>query len=843
MKLENYYENLNVLHMNTEENRCYYIPRDNDQKESRIMLNGQWKFRYYNTIEEAENFLTDDFHDSKFSIIQVPSNWQNFGYDCHQYVNINYPFPYDPPYVPTDNPCGLYRRNIELFKHEMDKQLFINFEGVDSCFYLWINKEFVGYSQVSHSTSEFNITPYVNEGVNCIDVLVLKWCDGSYLEDQDKFRMSGIFRDVYILKRPKQYVRDYTIHTKLSDDLQKASIIIQLDLFGNLSVTCSLYDHKGELMEQNPAESNRCIFQVKEPILWNAEQPYQYSIQITTSEEVICQKIGIRKIEVINNVVLLNGIAIKFKGVNRHDSNPYTGAAISKEDAIADLKLMKEHNINAIRTSHYPNAPWFTEMCDEYGFYVIGESDIESHGTDRIYTTHEKDALSLLAKDPMFYEAILDRVQRNVIRDKNRTSILMWSLGNESGYGKNFEAAGRWVKEYDSTRLLHYESGTWIAEPNADISMLDVISRMYASTEWIKEYCENPDSDKPFVQCEFCHAMGNGPGDLEDYYKQIYQYDNFCGGFIWEWCDHGVYMGKAANGKDKFYYGGSFSEFPHDGNFCMDGLVYPDRCPHTGLLELKNVIRPVRAYAKQLEKGVITLENKLDFVNLKELIILKYELKKDGELITEGELDNIDIPPHTAADIRIDFPHENKGNTYLKLTYYQKKGDRLTKAGHILGFDQLKLSESITIPEMSKVAEVSLSLKEEDKRYRIAGLDFQYEFSRKTGCFMKLEKHGENILEEPIEYNIFRAPTDNDNNISTNWRNAGYDRIVTRVYGTEASNYDGIVRISCKLSISAISIQKILELDILWRIDSKGNIFSSINGRFDKELPYLPSSA
>jgi len=840
MKLERYYENTDILHLGTEETRAYYIPCDLNGNERRRFLNGIWKFAYFNNITEAEEALEESIDYSSMNDLPVPSSWQHYGYDTPQYTNLNYPFPFDPPYVPADNPCGLYIRKIELDERDLTRRLFLVFEGVDSCFYLWMNEHFVGYSQVSHSTSEFDVTGFASRGENTIKVLVLKWCDGSYLEDQDKFRLSGIFRDVYLLDRPHEYIRDYTIRQEFEDEFRKARLHIETETVGNPEVQCILMTSDGKLIGRTELTSAKtgCIC-IDEPILWNAEQPYLYELELVTGEEIIKQKIGFRKIEVKDGAVLINGTKVKFKGVNRHDSDPYTGAAISKEQALIDLKLMKEHNINAIRTSHYPNSPWFLEMCDEYGFYVIGESDIESHGCSRIVIDGVSQ-FDLIARDPRFEQAILDRVQRNVIRDKNRTCVVIWSLGNESGYGINFIKAGRWVKQYDPSRLLQYESNTWQKGITEDISFLDVVSRMYAPVEWVKEYCEDKNNKKPFLHCEFCHAMGNGPGDLEENVQQIYEYDNYCGGFVWEWCDHAIYAGEAQNGRKKFLYGGDFGEFPHDGNFCIDGLVYPDRRVHTGLLEYKNVIRPVRLVDWDIEKGLFTFANKLDFSNLKDRVLIRYELKRDGNPIMDGMIEDIDISPHETGSVRLNIPKQTGGNVYLKFEYIQKNDDLLTKAGHLLGFDQICISKEPVIYKRPADTLAPLQIKENRREYTIIGENFVYVFSKAKGSFTSMNFAGDEILYAPVEYNIFRAPIDNDRNIIINWQEAGYDRAQARVYETEALHEGKEVVINCKMSIVSVSVAKILEFDMKWTIFGDGSIKAIMHGTRNSNAPYLP---
>ncbi|MBE0600473.1 MAG: beta-galactosidase, partial [Firmicutes bacterium] len=467
------------------------------------------------------------------------------------YTNVKYPFPYDPPYLPAANPVGAYRRRFTMQKAE-GKRYHLHFEGVDSCLYLYVNGTFQGFSQVSHSTSAFDITDLLCNGENTLEVRVLKWCFGSYLEDQDKFRMSGIFRDVYILERPAACVEDFRVRTALGDGT--ATIGVTLETSGDaVDPVLTLYAPDNRVLATQKA-SEGTQFTVSAPALWTAETPALYTLLIQTDGEVIAQKVGVREVCVQAGVVLLNGKPVKFRGVNRHDSDPVTGYTISPEQLIRDLTVMKRHNINAIRTSHYPNAPWMPELCDKYGFYVIAESDIESHGTVMLY--HErpmpqerlKQMFSIVPRDPQFQQAILDRVQRNVKRDLNHACVLMWSLGNEAGYGPAFEAAGRWVKGFDPTRLCHYESMLY-ALADSDTSIPDVISRMYPGIREIEDYFEQKHDPRPLVLCEYIHAMGNGPGDAQDYQALIDRYPGFCGGFVWEFCDHAVLMGTTPEGK------------------------------------------------------------------------------------------------------------------------------------------------------------------------------------------------------------------------------------------------------------------------------------------------------
>lgn len=605
MVVPRYYEDLNMLHENTMLARSYYIPaseKRNDLVENREhsdrfqLLNGEWDFKYFESIYDVtDTFYESGYDTSGFDRISVPGVWQMAGYDCHQYTNIRYPFPFDPPYVPQDIPCGAYVHTFSYQREERAPKAFLNFEGVDSCYYVWLNGVYVGYSQVPHATSEFDVTPLLQEGENTLGVLVLKWCDGSYLEDQDKFRMSGIFRDVYLLKRPEKAVRDYRMTTEVEKD--RATVKIEFCFSQPVETKVTVEDQYGAVVAEGEISQDGTLeLNVLNPILWNTENPYLYTIILTTKDEVIVDHIGFRTIEIKDKVIYFNGEKIKFRGVNRHDSDPETGFVVGVNQIKTDLTLMKEHNFNAIRSSHYPNPPYFYQMCDQYGFMVIDEADIEAHGPFMLYRKEDTDWNRFrrwnekIADDPAWEQAIMDRVQLMVQRDKNRSCIVMWSMGNESAYGCNFEKALKWTKEFDADRITQYESARY---RNYDVTYnyedLDLYSRMYPSLEEIREYLKK-DGSKPFLLVEYCHCMGNGPGDFEDYFQMIQSDDRMCGGFVWEWCDHAVAHGRAENGTAIYHYGGDHGEMIHDSNFCMDGLVYPDRTPHTGLLNIRMYI-------------------------------------------------------------------------------------------------------------------------------------------------------------------------------------------------------------------------------------------------------------
>ena len=861
MIVPRYYEDLSVLHENTMPARAYFIPAskrmDNlvehrEESDRMQLLNGTWKFQYFNSIYDVqEPFFEKDYDTENFDEIQVPSVWQMAGYDTHQYTNIRYPFPFDPPYVPQDIPCGTYAHTFVYHKDENAPKAFLNFEGVDSCFYVWINGSYVGYSQVSHMTSEFDITDLLRDGENSIAVLVMKWCDGSYLEDQDKFRMSGIFRDVYILKRPKQAISDYHIKTRIEDMLAKVEI--EMKFYSPLNVKISIEDRNGAVVALGSiAEEGTAVLEIASPELWNTENPYLYKLILETENEVIVDHIALRKIEIKDQVIYLNGQKIKFRGVNRHDSDPVTGFTINPEQLTTDLTLMKQHNFNAIRSSHYPNAPFFYEMCDKYGFMVIDEADIEAHGPFMIYRKEDTDYNrfkrwnEMIADDPAWEEAIVDRVKLMVERDKNRFCIVMWSMGNESAYGCNFEKALEWTKNFDPDRITQYESARYRNyDETYDYSNLDVYSRMYPALSEIQEYLDK-DGSKPFLLVEYCHSMGNGPGDFEDYFQMIQDNDKMCGGFVWEWCDHAIAHGTAENGKTIYAYGGDHGEEIHDGNFCMDGLVYPDRTVHTGLLEYKNVYRPARVISYDKESGELVLHNYMDFDDLKDYVKISYELTQDGLVISKGKLPEVSAAPHSEGKINLKINVPESGKCYLKFIYHLKKELPLLDEDHILGFDEIEVSQKDAKCQLAEkwvektVTDSELQVSEDDTQIHIKGREFAYTIDRRTALFTEMKFAGREYLNHPMELNIWRAPTDNDMYIKSEWKKAHYDKAYTRAYTTEVVQGKHGVKITSHASVVAETVQKILDVTITWKIEAAGKIDADIAVTKDDEFPDLP---
>ena len=785
-----YHEDPHQLHIGTVADHSYFIPFSKDEdpfqpreKSSRFqLLNGDWEFNYYDSIIDMEDNFTDiDFKQT----IPVPSNWQLHGFDKPQYTNVVYPIPYDPPFVPDDIPVGVYRRTFEYIPDGMNR--FMCFEGVDSCLYLYINGSFVGFSEVSHHTSEFDITGYLTSGTNTVCVAVLKWCDGTYLEDQDKIRLSGIFRDVYILSRPAAHLFDYAIKTSLNSDCSVCTFEIKAygwDCDVSMETTDGEKIFDVHLTNGVPFS---CI--IGNPMLWSAETPYLYKLKITSGDELIGEEVGIRDVSIEEGVFKINHRHAKFRGVNRHDSYPDTGYYADIEHMEMDLKQMKRHNINAIRTSHYPNAPLFYKLCDRYGFYVIDECDFESHGCVEVYNSFKWEkgygGIAMIAKDPVFKEAIFDRERILVARDKNRSCVIMWSLGNEGGLGSNIYEAAKMIKKIDTTRPMHYESVHKLDDIEDDV--FDVVSRMYTAPQDMWGFIVN--DSRPFMLCEYCHAMGNGPGDLEDYRNIFYSSNRFMGGFVWEWCDHSVPLGKTEDGKIKYGYGGDFGERHNDGNFCMDGLCYPDRTPHTGLLELKQVYRPVRM-AKTENADSFKLTNFLAFTDAGELLNGHYEITDACGVVSEG---NFDFSVDPLGETLIHIPGADKGN-YIRFVFSLKKDTLWEKKGYEVCFDQVELSpvelgafaekgiiKSCIDKENIKNIEV---IEDSPLKLVFVASGTVYSFNKRIGFIDSISKNGTELLKAPMKYNFFRAPIDNDS-MRGEWFRSHMNDYDTKVHSIE----------------------------------------------------------
>lgn len=841
MLIPNYFEDISVLHIGELSPRAYIVPAQSPELASAHRglsdrfqsLNGIWKFRFEPNVRllDTAYWETGAMLDG-LTDITVPSSWQMLGYDKQQYTNKKYPFPFDPPYVPYTNPCGVYIRDFSYSKPP-GTRCHLCCEGIDSCYYVWVNGSFVGYSQVSHSTTEFDISDFVTKGNNSICFLVLKWCDGSYFEDQDKFRMSGIFRDVYLLTRDDNHIEDIFIKTELSEKNTFSDISAEWRTTKEgTQVDYVLYDPYGAALFGGSSTDGNLTLRIESPLLWTAETPQLYKLMLHCGAEYIEQCIGVRDICITSELLVqINGQAVTFNGMNRHDSDPLTGAAISEEQMELDLTMMKAHNINALRTSHYPPQPVLLDMCDRLGFYVIDEACIETHGVTEFYG---KDAeFGHLADDPVYREVILDRVRRMVMRDKNHASVVIWSMGNESGYGCNFVDALAWTKKTDPSRLTHYESSIHpYKNREFDLTNLDLYSRMYPSLKEIEDYLASS-PDKPLILCEYSHAMGNGPGDLEDYRDCMRRHPEFCGGFIWEWCDHAIRLD--GSGERAIYmYGGDFGEFPHDGNFCMDGMVYPDRRPHIGLLEYKQVIRPVRLVDFDSEIGVFTFENMRDFVDPKQDLRLTYSIVCDGVIASTHTLcgEDISIQPHARRDIRLEIPRTDNDFQCVEFRWYRGE--------HEVGFDQAVLRHVPPVPEKPMPrGGVNVEIEENERTLKLSVPGFNCTWSKETGMPESIVTSSE-LLVRPMEFNIWRAPTDNDMYIRHEWSAAGYDRPIARAKKIEWSRHDDSVEVRTHISLGAVYLRNIMEIDCKWYFEENGRLTLEVDAVRNTAMPFLP---
>ena len=838
MRLEKFYEDLSVQHVGTEKSRAYYVPLDDDGRETSLDLSGNdWRFTIYPSPEDVDDsFLSPSFDSSSFDTIPVPSTLEMLGYVRKMYTNVNYPFPYDPPYVPVDNPTGVYIRDFEK-STENGRRYYLYFEGVDSAYFVYLNGTFIGYSEVPHSPSEFDVTEKIRDGRNRLQVVVLKYSDGSYLEDQDKFRWSGIFRPVYLLDRPEEHITDYTVTADMN-----GLVTVTFDaISGCPEIKAELSDSQGNMLFSGKSDGSPVSFQIDSPHLWSAEAPYLYTLVLSVPGEKIIQKVGCRSVWIENSVVYFNGEAVKFLGVNRHESNPKTGATVTREDAMEDLRMMKAYNFNTIRTSHYPDCPWFYEMCSEYGFYVISEADVECHGVSHLAGGSHQWNFDTIARDRRFLPMILDRNERNVEVLKNSPCIFMWSLGNESGYGECFVETARWVKERDRTRLVHYEGSnhSLLRGVETDNRFLDVDSFMYNDTIFMDTYFPDPKHTKPAFLCEYIHAMGNGPGDPEDYIEVIRKHPEIMGGCAWEWCDHATYEGEDPVHGPMYHYGGDAGEFPHDGNFCLDGLVYPDRRPHTGLLEYGNVLRPVRANIEYIseDSAAVSFRNFFSFRSLSCIEAL-YEIKEHGKLVETGCLE-LSAPAGETETHLIKLPSIGCGDAYINISYRYRGDEPLVSAATIIGSDQLKIKDAECKDE-SVLPSLSVSLEETEKEFIVRGSSFEYKIDRRKAVFTSVSVNGKERLSSPMEWTLWRAPTDNDRKIKREWKEMNYDRAESRAISSSAVSEDGLVTLSFDFHLAAVSLQPFMKGSVVMRINGRGEVGISLHTERDMSFPFLP---
>lgn len=804
------YERFDKTSENREPQRAYYIPYDtlekaiDGNKECSAyykLLNGNWCFRYFERdIDVPDKIDTWDE-------IKVPSCWQTLGYGKPYYTNINYPHPVDAPYVPDDNPCGVYERSFVIDAAWDKRKTYIVFEGVSSCMFLYINNSYVGYSQGSHMQTEFDITDYVQCGSNTVTVKVLKWCVGSYLEDQDFFRYSGIFRDVYLLSREENHIKDVYIHADTK------TITVDAESY-------EIYDGKTR------------IDSLENPVLWNAENPHLYTIIVKGKTEYIPFRVGMREVAVSEKgELLINGVSVILKGVNRHDTHPVNGWCMTEEELLNDLLLMKELNINTIRTSHYPPTPEFFNMCDMLGFYVVDEADLETHG----YVArkgcmllpgeeyfYDSDEIIWPCKNPDFKEMFVDRMVRMVERDKNHPSIIIWSTGNESGYGVNHVSMIEYARSRDGSRLIHCEDAT----RKGDNSCVDIKSRMYLDMDKLRAYAECTEDNKPFFLCEYAHAMGNGPGDVASYMEMFRKYPKLIGGCIWEWADH-VFK---ENGVQK--YGGDFGELAHDGNFCCDGLVFADRRLKAGSLEVKYVYQ---CFDAELLDSKIRITNLHDFTDLNKYNIV-FSLECDGEVVNESSV-KLSLAPHEAMLVDMPFavPEKCEYGAYLTVSL-------IDAVGNECGMKQHRLSARVNSINLSGKHS---SITEDALHIYVKGDGYSYVLNKHYGMLESIVRGERELLAAPSKLSLWRAPTDNDRLESIKWGLVNNDNrtgeninsLFSKVYSCTLSGNT----VSVIGSLAGVARLPILRYSMTYEFFNNGEIRISLDADIRESIiNYLP---
>lgn len=769
------FQDLNCIHLNRLPNRTTRVPypdRESARRDERALspyfcdLNGEWDFTYYASPLDVEE-LSGSAGEGVQGRIMVPGVWQLQGYGSPQYTNVRFPIPFDPPFVPDETPVGVYDRLFTLPGTFRGRRTVIRFDGVSSCYYVYVNGELTGFSKGPHLPAEFDITDAVRDGENRLRVVVLQWSDGTYLEDQDMWRHAGIFRDVSLLSFSEKRILDLWADTDLVHDYRDGEIKVTVKAANAESVKITLLDGEETVFSADcPVSDGEAVYAaVLESVKpWTAETPSRYELIAEIEGQAERTFVGFRKIEIKDGVFLWNGKAIKVLGVNRHDTHPMLGFYTPVNEMRRDLLLMKQHNMNIVRTSHYPNDPRLLDICDEIGLYVVDETDIECHGV----TCFE--SYDYMATDEKWIPQFVDRGVRMVERDRNHPAVIMWSLGNESGYGCCHVAMAEAMRRIDTARPIHYERDQWEKEAIT----ADVTSRMYASIDFMKEYAK-AGPQKPLFQCEYCHAMGLGPGLLEAYWQTYQAYPQLMGGCIWEWADHGLV--KEENGVKYYAYGGDFGEWPHDGCFCVDALTYPDRTPHTGLKEYKHVIRPVRAEMKDEKNGIVAFRNYYGFLPLSHLNA-RYAVMDGERALRQGEF-HLDTPAGETEEIKLELGAYPE-NALLNLTFCLAEDKPWAKAGHVVAQDQLPLALG-QAKEKLHLPAAPLALEKTHAGFTVSGHDFSARFDREG--LSGLTFHGVSLIADGAKVNLWRAPTDNDlgwNGAAANWEKLGLNRLLCR---------------------------------------------------------------
>lgn len=843
--IEYYHKDLNTLHLGCEKPRAYFIPfAPSDDRSKRehssyfTLLNGEWDFRFYENIYEID--LNDGAFPSAVSFCEkmtVPFCWQlanGMKYDAPNYINQDYPYPVDPPELSDIIPCGLYRKKLS-FSKKNGKKYFLNCEGVASCYYLWVNGSFLAYSEVSHCTSEVDITEALNDGDNELCLLVVKHCTGSYMEDQDFFRLSGIFRDVYILERENVRLSDIFIKNYVSEDLCSALISCDIALSDQAEIKWLFTDEIGSEIANGTATGD-FEFSVPSPVLWNPEQPYLYNLSIICGNEIIDFPVGIRRFEIKNSTVLLNGVKIKARGINRHDSHPETGYAVTMDEMLSELRLMKQASVNMIRTSHYPNDPRFPALCDRLGFMLVDEADLESHGMGYNYGDWFWDYWAYLCDSPEWKNACLDRAERLFERDKNHSSVVLWSLGNESGCGQSHRDMANYIRFRDDRALIHYENARLEYEERVggrdfkDIS--DVESRMYASISYLREYLADDSLTKPFFYCEYVCSMSTG--DVYRHWKDVENSDKYFGGCIWEWCDHAVNIGTKE--APRYRYGGDFGDEPNDNYCCVDGLVFPDRSPRPGYYDMQKVYKPFYA---AFSDGKLIVTNRLFFTSLSDYDIIA-EIEKDGIVAASVCLGVADIPPQASREYALSLPeyHTEKETVTVNVYLRRNSATWFAPAGFEIGFEQIILCEKRRWAIMPSSGNVRFT--EDRTGYNVSAGGVNYRLSKITGLIVSIEKDGFSYLKSPVDFSIYRSTNYNNRGDDNTWKRARFDRCRHHVYRTFIQGITpSLVSIRADIGFAAAAMPPAVKAQFSYIFTEKG-VFIATKADVGDRVPELP---
>lgn len=836
---------------------------------SRRSLNGPWDFVLFDRPESVDPaFLTDTDHTTPTTPIEVPSNWQCQGFDRPIYTNVQYPFEVDPPRVPSDNPTGCYARTFSLTEADLERTVRVSFEGVNSAFHLWCNGHWIGYSQDSRLPAEFDLTPYLHAGNNRLAVMVLRWSDGSYLEDQDMWWLSGLFRDVHLLFKPNRAIEDVAIRTELDAAYRDAVLTVQARVSDpETQVRIRLFDGQTPIapavvaMPGNTEVDERGAFrdradlrlEVPAPRLWSAETPNLYRLVVVLEDsdgetlDVEAYDVGFRSVEIRDSLLRVNGQPVLIRGVNRHEHEPDRGHAVTRDSMEADIRLMKQHNFNAVRTAHYPNHPEFYRLCDRYGLYVVDEANLETHGLD---------PSSRLSDDPAWLNAYLERATRMVLRDRNHPSIILWSLGNESGLGANHHAMYQWIKQTDPSRPVQYEGG------GADTPATDIICPMYARVEtdltqpisvpkWaIQKWIGLPGEDRPLILCEYAHAMGNSLGSFDDYWRAFRQYPRLQGGFIWDWVDQGLTR-TTDDGTPYWAYGGDFGDQPNDRQFCINGLIFPDRTPHPTLLEAKRAQQLFQFSLNRTDPLTVTVVSEYLFRST-DNEQLYWTLTEDGAVIAQDEMP-LDLLPGGRIELTLmdTLPVPEPGCDYhLNLWIEQPLPTAWSETGHEVARAQFVLPASKVLPEPQSLSSSAPVAESSDDRLIIQAGDARYEFDRHQGWLVDWSLKGEPLLKEPMVDNLWRAPLDNDigvseaakpdpNAWSARWAAAGLDRLEPVCEAFSWVEGDSDVEISTVRALKA-GDHTVARSRWTYRVDGAGELTVTVDLEVAPGLPPLP---